>query len=385
MIRVDVSKRLIHWAIERSGASADLLHKQFPMLPKWLTGERQPTFKQLETFAQKTHSPIGYFFLSEPPDEPFPIPDFRTIVNRDLAQPSPNLLDTIYLCQQRQEWYRDYACAVGEKPLPFVGSAQLSDDIIATAETIRKYFRYNLDQRTAFRTWTGALRHFIDQADQLGILVMVRGFVGSNNKRKLNPEEFRGFTLADQIAPLIFINGADTKSALMFTLAHELAHLWLGETALSDVNMRIASNHEVEKWCDAVAAEILVPLNAFNLAIEHDEPHRDTLDSLALKFKVSTFVILKRLYDADRLNQDQFCKAFDMEKERLLAMERRRSSRDGGSYYRTTTSSISKRFAHAVVVTTWKGHTSFTEAYRLLGCRNTSKLREISHSVGVDV
>ena len=145
-----------------------------------------------------------------------------------MSHPSPDLLETVYLCQQRQDWYRDFALSMHEPTLGFVGSANLKDDIVEIAATMRHILSFDLEERRRLATWTDALRHCIGQADALGVLVMASGVVGSNNRRRLEPREFRGFALADPLAPLIFINGADTKAAQMFTLAHELAHLWLG-------------------------------------------------------------------------------------------------------------------------------------------------------------
>lgn len=373
---------MLQWAIDRSDEPERRLRERFVKLPDWLSGERRPTLKQLESFARATHTPIGYLFLSDPPREPVPIPDFRTIAGQPVAQPSPNLLDTIYLCQQRQEWFRDYARSLGEQPLPFVGSARPTDDVTAAARQIRAALGFNLDQRRQFRTWIEALRSFIEQADDLGVLVMVSGVVASNNRRRLDPDEFRGFALADPLAPLVFINGADTKSAQMFTLAHELAHLWLGESALSDVTARITPDHAIEKWCNRVAAELLVPLDALRDAHTPGEPLRDALDRLARQFKVSTLVVLRRLFDARRLTRDVFWAAYDAELQHLREIT---APGSGGDYYRTTAARVSRRFARAVVTATWEGRTSFTEAFRMLGCRKTSTLRELGHSVGVDV
>ncbi|MFQ5472095.1 MAG: ImmA/IrrE family metallo-endopeptidase, partial [Dehalococcoidia bacterium] len=295
MMRVSVSADVLRWALERTSRSVDDLTPRFPRLARWLTGEGRPTLRQLEDFARATHTPFGFFFLPEPPVERVPIPDFRTIRSETLRRPSPDLLDTIYLCQQRQEWYRDYVRVAAEEPFPFVGSAKPSDDIVSVADEMRDALAFDLEERRQIRTWTDALGRFIEQADHLGILVMVSGVVGSNNRRRLDPQEFRGFALADPLAPLVFINGADTRAGQMFTLAHELAHLWVGESALTDIEPRSAPSDAVENWCNRVAAELLVPLAVVRQEYRRNAPLRKELDRLARRFKVSTLVILRRI------------------------------------------------------------------------------------------
>lgn len=381
MNRVAIKPELLRWARERAGyAVADLKHR-FPRLAAWERGEAQPTLKQVETFAKATYTPVGYLFLQEPPVEKVPIPDFRTIDNVYVGHPSPDLLDTLYVCQQRQEWYRDFARSMGEKPLAFVGSVSVRDDIVATAARIRAALSFDVNERRRMPTWTDALRHFIEQADNLGILVMCNGVVHNNNHRHLDPDEFRGFAMADDLAPLVFINGADTKSAQMFTLAHELAHIWLGESAVSDAQPVFMPDQAVERWCNQVAAELLVPLADIREEYDKRAELQDQVSLLARRFKVSTLVILRRIHDAGGLTRKEFWDAYEQERERLGAVPKG----SGGNFYLTQAARVSKRFATALVVSTLEGQTLYHDAFRMLGFSKHTTFRELGRSLGVGV
>lgn len=379
MIRAEVRPELLRWARERAGFSAAMLVRRFPKLEAWERGEARPTLKQLESFAKATYTPVGFLFLQEPPVETVPIPDFRTVENVHVGQPSPDLLDTVYICQQRQEWYRDFARSMGEEPLAFVGSARQEADVETTASGIRDALGLDLDERRRMPTWTDALRRFIEQADEAGNLVMVSGVVLNNNRRRLDPGEFRGFAIADDLAPLVFINGADTKAAQMFTLAHELAHVWLGQSALSDAQARWVPEHEVERWCNRVAAELLVPLAALRAEYRPDAELRGEMDRLARRFKVSTLVALRRIHDAGGLTREELWTEYDRELDRLRALPRG----SGGDFYLTQAARVSKRFARALVVSTLEGQTLHRDAFRMLGFSKVSTFEELGRSLGV--
>src|SRR5262249_31074949 len=160
-----------------------------------------------------------------------------TVGGKGVRRPSPDLLDVIYLCQQRQEWYREYADRHGLDAATFVGSATLKSSPIDVAEEMRRTLGFDLAARHGCANAAESLRLFVDHAEAAGVLVMVSGVVKNSTNRPLDPDEFRGFALADRLAPVVFVNGVDSKPAQMFTLAHELAHLWLGESAVSDVSL----------------------------------------------------------------------------------------------------------------------------------------------------
>lgn len=381
MNRVAIKPELLRWACERSGFErADLEHK-FPHLAEWEEGTAQPTLKQVEAFAKATYTPVGYLFLPTPPVENIPIPDFRSPGNERIGHPSPDLLDTIYVCQQRQEWFRNYARSMGETPLVFVGSARVGDDVVRTAARIRTELGFDLDARRQMPNRTDALRHFIEQADGLGILVMCNGVVHNNNYRHLDPQEFRGFAMADDLAPLVFVNGADTKAAQMFTLAHELAHIWSGQSAVSDSQPAAVPVQQVERWCNQVAAELLVPLEAMRQAFHPDGELAEEVGRLARRFKVSTLVILRRILDVGGLTQEAFWEAYHAEVARLRAIPRG----SGGNFYLTQAARVSKRFAAALCASTLEGQTRYTDAFRMLGFSKLATFKELGRSLGVGV
>lgn len=382
MTRVAVSPELLRWARERAGPDAHDLERRFPKLPQWEDGTAQPTLKQLEQFATAVHVPFGYLFLPQPPSEPVPIPDFRTIEGRAVQRPSPNLLDTIYACQERQAWYREFAQVTRQPDIAFVGSVTLATAPEVVAQRMREELGFDLDERRNCPTWAEALRLFLQQADRAGVLVMVSGVVLSNNRRGLDPEEFRGFALADRRAPLVFVNGADTKSAQMFTLAHELAHLWLGATALSDVGARPPRGYRREEvWCNQVAAELLVPLETLRRDLVRDEALDQSLRRLSRAYKVSTLVILRRLLDVGVLDRVAFDRAWRDENARLRELAQ--NGAGGGDFYRTTLSRVSRRFARALVESTLEGQTLYRDAFRMLGVSRTETFNNLGREVGV--
>jgi Zn-dependent peptidase ImmA (M78 family) len=380
MTTVAASIPVLRWAAQRAHLGEDVLKKRFPKWSLWLSGEAQPTLKQLEDFARLTHTAFGYFFLPEPPTLTLPVPDFRTLRDEALREPSSDLLDTLYLCQQRQDWYREHARLHGLPPLPFVGSATLQEAPEAVARRLRETLGLSMGERRQLPTWTEALRQLIAKAEDAGVMVMVSSVVGSNSRRKLDVGEFRGFALVDDLAPLIFLNGADSKAAQMFTLAHELAHVWLGASGVSNAQVGQVPEQQTERWCNRVAAELLMPLEELRAAHQRNLPIPEEIQRLAREFKVSTLVALRRLFDAGFIDQATLWQHYREEERRLRTLNERSS---GGDFYRSLTARTGKRFARAIVASTLEGFTSFSEAFRLLGMRKTATFYEAARELGV--
>lgn len=152
------------------------------------------------------------------------------------------LLDVIYQSQRRQEWFREPLQETESAKPVFVASFPPGKSVRLAAESIRKHLAYHPSQCRE-STLDSVIREFVDAAEVAGILVVRAGKVGNNTHRLLDPGEFRGFALVDEWAPLVFVNSADTKAAQIFPLAHELAHIWAGQSALSNLDQTYAPEH----------------------------------------------------------------------------------------------------------------------------------------------
>lgn len=378
MTRVQVKTELLRWALDRAHAAEDIQRK-FPKLSEWLAGGAHPTLRQLEDFSRATRTPFGYFFLSGPPVEKLPIPFFRTLTDEAAQRPSPDLLEVIQIMQQRQAWMRDYLIERGAEPLPFVKSKRLSESS-ELSERVAEEMRRTLGLDTAWAenqpTWTAALRQLQRNAEDAGIIVVANGIVGNNTHRPLDPEEFRGFVLVDEYAPLVFINASDSKAAQMFTLAHELAHIWLGSSAAFDLRDLQPATDNLEQECNRIAAEFLVPAVEFRSIWSKVKSQPDCFQLLARRFKVSEIVAARRALDLSLITKQEFFNFYNIHKKQQRQSPQ---GQEGGNFYATQTLRLGRRFAETVIHAVLEGSLLYREAYRLTGLHGRTFDRFMKH------
>lgn len=360
MNTLPINPQLISWARRRAGAETNELLKLFPKFIEWENGDSAPTLNQLEKLARKLCAPLGYFFLQKPPEEKLPIPDFRSVRDEPVKRPSPDLLETIFSMQQRQGWYRDFIIEEGAEPLSFVGSASLRDDPATVAEKMRAVLGIT-SEWAELRTWQDAFSSVWLNAEQNGILIVCNGIVGFNTNRILDVEEFRGFVLPDPYAPLIFINNSDAKAAQMFTLVHELAHIWLGSAGVLNFRELAPSENRTELFCNQVAAEFLVPKKQLESSWKRSKSFFD----LAARFKVSPLVIARRLADIDCIGRPDFFKFYQTYMAKIR--KEKASKTSGGNFYNNCDYRIGRTFAGAVGRAVNAGRLLYRDAYKLTG------------------
>ncbi len=360
-IRVQPNLDVLSWALQRAPAN---LTARFRQLGKWLSGEAQPTLRQLEAFARAVSVPLGYFFLDALPVESLPIPFFRTLPETTGQSPSPDLAETIRIMEQRQTWMREHLIERGAQPLPFVGSASAQDEPERVAGLMRQTLGMDVNWAAGQRTWTDALRALRTRAEAAGVLVVVNGVVGNNTRRRLSVDEFRGFVLVDEYAPLAFINGADGRAAQMFTLAHELAHVWLGKSAAFDLRALQPAHDEMEEACNRIAAEFLVPAAAFTEVWRSVNTDADRFQKVARHFKVSEVVAARRALDLKAISRDEFFRFYNAYRAQRRAKGHGATGRD---FFATQNLRLSRRFGEAVVRAVQEGQLTYWDAYRLTG------------------
>jgi len=377
MSKVAVNRGILNWAIERSGVPFENLQNKFPKIGEWITGEAQPTLRQLELLAKATLTPFGFFFLSKPPIESLAIPYFRTLDREPMDRPSPDLLETVQMMQRRQAWMRDFLIEQGHEKLSFVRSVGKNEQPELVARRMRGILGFKEGWASQHKTWTDALRDLREAMEETaGILVVVNGIVSNNTHRKLDPGEFRGFVLVDEYAPLVFVNGADFKAAQMFTLAHELAHLFFGSSAAFDLREMLPANDPVEKACNRVAAEFLVPGQELHKFWPYARNNQEPFQTIAHHFKVSAIVAARRALDTGLIQKATFLKFYYeyRDKERVAA-----SKSKGGDFYLNQSLRLGPRFAFEVIRAAKEGRLLYSEAYHLTSLYGRTFDRYSSH------
>ncbi len=361
-----MNESVLRWAIDRSNTSIDDLRSRFPRIHEWLRGDSLPTMNQLEELSRATTTPFGSFFLSAPPEEKLTIPHFRTLSDAAVRRPSADLLDTIHTMERRQDWMRDYLIDAGESPVPFVGSVTADESAETVAQRMRNALRIDDAWAGRYATWEDALKAMRKAMEDAGVLVFANGVVGNNTHRVLDPDEFRGFVMVDEYAPLVFVNGADPKAAQMFTLAHELAHVFFGQSAIFDLWEMEPSQDQIEKACNRVAAEFLVPAARFLEGWQSATGESQTrFEYFARVFKVSAIVVARRAVDLNLINRGEFLKFY-------RAYIKNLPESSGGRFNLMQPLRVGSRFGAAVIRAVREGRTLHTEAYSLTGLRGKS-------------
>ena len=368
---MNIRPKLLYWACERAGYDRSLIRKSFPSVSNWRQDEVALPVGQLKDFARKTYTSFNSLVVDEPPKERLPFIDYRSFNGRGAKRPTPHLIDTAWICRFRQNWYRDYARAYGHPRRTFVGSADLRHSSVKVAQKMGAQLNFTVGQRAGLSQGK-AFGRLVAEAEEAGVLVMVNSYVGYNASRPLDSREFRGFALPDAHAPLVFVNSADA-TPLLWSLAHALAHLWLGKPAISNLDPGNGSSAPGrERWCNAVAGELLVPgdmLRQECTAIGNVKDDK-AVKRLARKFKVGNQVILIRLRDIGEIAPAWFRRAYGAEMSLMKARPPQHREREDISDFPTAETVAyrsSRRFAKAIIGSAMKRETLYTDAVDLIG------------------
>jgi len=377
-VRVAAAPSVLTWALDVTGADVDSLRSRFKV-DDWLGADVQPTLKQLQDFAKAAGVPFGYLLLPHPPKWSLPVPDFREGFEGP-PTPSADLMAVIGQSERRQDWYRDYALALGTEPLEFVGSATDLEPLEAAA-LIRDALRFEVTDRRG--SWSDTRKALLRAFESLGGLTVATSMVGNNNHRPLDEDEFRGFALVDDVAPLVFVNTHQTLNGQIFTLAHEFAHVWRGTSGIGNEDPRARGQSSTERWCNAVASEILVPEAALRSGHARlaNAPLTEALETLAHDFRCGTLVVLQALHRTGVRRIDDFPAAYDDEVARLRTLND--SGAPGGDHYNNQPFRVGDRLSRALIADTLQGRTTIDEAMRLMSMKSLSSFDEYARRLKV--
>jgi len=386
MIVAHINGQMLAWARKRAGFEIGRLAKGTVTIEKltaWENGQENPSQTQAIALAEKLGISYAMLFMPTvpPPDIPV-IPDLRTVSGQRLTNPSLDFREVLNDTTARQEWVRDERIDEGVSPLPFVGKFSIEDDPKSVAADMRGALQLTKEDRSQCRDYEEFIKHLVTRAETIGVLVMRSAVVRHATNRPLSVKEFRGFALADAFAPVVFVNDADAKAAQVFTIAHELTHIWIGADGVSDrkPNQKNDSKNAIELFCDKVAAELLVP-EAELRNLWRGGTSLENSKRMAAHFRVSTLVALRRAKDLELIPFDTFIAQVESEYDRFREIDRKKrekqkkEERQGGNFWASFELRNGKAFNATVTASLRSRRVSFTEAATLMGVTVAAAVR----------
>lgn len=372
-----ITKSVLLWGRKSSKYSIEevalKLKVEEDAIMKWEdeSSEEFPTLKQLEKLSNIYRRHLAVFYLPEPPRDFETLRDFRK--NQNTKEFSKGFNFMLREIQDKQLWMREFLIDNKEPELDFIGRFGTNDNPKIIAENIIKETEIDIFVQT-----TNYLNYLIEKIEAKRIFVTISG--NYHNRMLLDPTEFRGFAISDKLAPFIFINSADSKNAQIFTLIHELVHLWINSTGISDLNSIEFNDNEnqykydiIEVLCNRVTAEILMPEQFFRNEIEDKSVTINLIDQLAKTFNVSSSAINLRLLNLNIISKNKFSdfkkitdKRYEDYKNKNL---HKAKSKGGPDYYLMQTRRNSNSFTHLIVGNYRSDNIGLNEASNLLNIK----------------
>lgn len=369
---IQIKTSIIRWACNRIGSLYSELSafKDFKQLSNENDGAVSLTLKQAEKLAKVLRYPFVFLLLDSPVTDidKLPIADFRSIEGKEI-NPNINLKEQIEYCQNQQDWFSDYVNTCDLDVFKYNGKFSLHDDPQKVGLKLKEFLKITYKLSKNANDYLKRLKIILENN---GILVS-SSKVLKNTQNRLSLSDFRGFALYDDNAPLIFINGNDSTSAQIFTLCHELGHIVLGQSGVSDVVKN--NSKKIEKWCNEFAANILMPKNDVIDTFDQYINISQFLQDATKLFHLSTNALLLRIYNLNLIDKDTFdkewAKAKALYKDYLKSLQES-NGKSSGYYYKTVNSRLSHRLLQSLISSTSVGKTTFRDAACLLGLKSVS-------------
>ncbi|GAW28946.1 XRE family transcriptional regulator [Carboxydocella sp. ULO1] len=364
-IQVPIIPETLRWAMNWANLKEEALAKSLNVRPEkirhWLNGTEKPTYSQARKLADLCHIAFSQLLLPPPEQIELPLKDFRRGLKKG-NEPSQELVEAVYDALRKHDWWREYR---RNTPLPFFQNWLSNQYEVETIkQAILQIIPIQELQRNA-RSWQDFLRLAVEKIEDAGILVLRQGYVGTNTRRVFDPKEFSGFVIADRVAPIIFLNTQDPLVRQIFTLMHELVHVWIGESVL---DAELEDSHEpdehLERLCDQVAAELLMPEADFKNAW-NGEPYEQA-QRAAKVFKVSAWATLKRALELNLISYDEYAKTLQQIQKNNSKMKQPKGS---GNFWLTFEIRNSRKFVRTVLDAALCGEISSKEMASLLNLR----------------